>query len=39
VKELHSYELPEILALPVADGEANALAWIGTSVRHGRDNP
>lgn len=39
VKELHSYELPEILAIPVADGEANALAWIGSSVRHGRDNP
>ncbi len=39
VKELHSYELPEILSLPVADGEANALAWIGTSVKHGRDNP
>lgn len=39
VKELHSYELPEILALPVSDGEPNALAWIGNSVRHGRDNP
>jgi len=39
VKELHSYELPEILALPVSDGEASALAWIGSSVRHGRDNP
>jgi periplasmic divalent cation tolerance protein len=39
VKELHSYELPEILALPVSDGEPNALAWIGSSVRHGRDNP
>ena len=37
VKELHSYELPEILALPVQDGEPNALAWIGNSVRHGRD--
>jgi periplasmic divalent cation tolerance protein len=39
IKELHSYELPEILALPVSDGEPNALAWIGSSVRHGRDNP
>ena len=39
VKELHSYELPEILALPVSDGEPNALAWIGSSVKHGRDNP
>jgi periplasmic divalent cation tolerance protein len=39
IKELHSYELPEILALPVSDGEPNALAWIGSSVRHGRDTP
>src|SRR5262245_4791296 len=39
VKELPSYELPEILALPVSGVEPNALAWIGSSVRHGRDNP
>ena len=39
IKELHSYELPEVLALPVSDGEESALAWIGSSVRHGRDNP
>jgi periplasmic divalent cation tolerance protein len=39
VKELHSYELPEILALRVADGDPSALAWIGASVRHGRDTP
>jgi len=39
VKELHSYELPEILAVSVGDGEAKALAWIGASVRQTRDNP
>ena len=39
IKELHSYELPEVLALPVSDGEESALAWIRSSVRHGRDNP
>lgn len=38
VKELHSYELPEILAVAVADGEPNVLAWIGGSVKPGRDN-
>jgi periplasmic divalent cation tolerance protein len=37
VKELHSYELPEILALPVAQGEPSVLSWIGASVRPGRD--
>jgi periplasmic divalent cation tolerance protein len=39
VKELHSYELPEILAVSVADGEASALDWIGASVRQTRDTP
>ncbi len=38
VKELHSYELPEILALPVTGGDRNALAWIGASVKGGREN-
>lgn len=38
VKELHSYELPEILAVTVADGEPNVLAWIAGSVKPGRDN-
>jgi periplasmic divalent cation tolerance protein len=39
VKELHSYELPEILAMVVADGEPNVLAWIASSVKSGRDHP
>jgi periplasmic divalent cation tolerance protein len=38
VKELHSYELPEILAVSVDDGEASALAWIASSVKRARDN-
>lgn len=38
IKELHSYELPEILALPVCGGEDNVLRWIDESVRGGRDN-
>ena len=37
IKELHSYELPEILALPVSDGDENALSWIGSSVKVGRE--
>ncbi|HEV8119915.1 MAG TPA: divalent cation tolerance protein CutA [Candidatus Polarisedimenticolia bacterium] len=37
MKELHSYELPEILALPVIQGEPQVLSWIGASVRPGRD--
>ncbi len=32
IKELHSYELPEILAFPAARGDAGFLRWIETSV-------
>jgi len=32
IRELHSYELPEILAFDVAQGDAGFLAWIAASV-------
>ena len=38
VKELHSYELPEVIAVSVDEGDPNALAWIAGSVKSGRDN-
>ena len=38
VKELHSYELPEILAVSVDDGDKNALSWIASVVKGGREN-
>jgi len=28
VKKLHSYKVPEIILLPIADGSADYLAWI-----------
>ncbi|MDH3370639.1 MAG: divalent-cation tolerance protein CutA, partial [Gammaproteobacteria bacterium] len=28
ILELHPYELPEIIAVPVADGHPDYLAWI-----------
>jgi periplasmic divalent cation tolerance protein len=28
VKRLHSYKVPEIILLPIADGSADYLAWI-----------
>jgi periplasmic divalent cation tolerance protein len=31
----HSYELPELLALPVADGSSEYLAWIDGELAHG----
>lgn len=38
VKELHSYELPEILSVAVSDGDRNALNWIASVVKGGREN-
>ena len=38
IKELHSYELPEILALPVTEGDENVLRWICDTVKGGREN-
>jgi periplasmic divalent cation tolerance protein len=35
VKRLHSYDVPEIIALPIVKGSAKYLAWISESVRDG----
>ncbi|MDH3253539.1 MAG: divalent-cation tolerance protein CutA [Acidobacteriota bacterium] len=32
IRELHSYELPEILSFKVSDGEPGFLRWIGECV-------
>ena len=32
VVELHPYDLPEVVALPVQGGHAPYLAWVGASV-------
>ncbi|HXN97678.1 MAG TPA: divalent-cation tolerance protein CutA [Candidatus Acidoferrales bacterium] len=33
VKRLHSYDVPEIIALPISRGTANYLTWISDSVK------
>jgi periplasmic divalent cation tolerance protein len=33
VSRLHSYEIPELLVLPVADGSEAYLAWLEESLR------
>jgi len=33
VKSMHSYEVPEIIALPVIDGEKKYLRWLDDSIR------
>jgi periplasmic divalent cation tolerance protein len=32
IKQLHSYEVPEVLALPVASGSAAYLAWMADAT-------
>jgi periplasmic divalent cation tolerance protein len=32
IRRLHSYQVPEIIALPVAQGSRNYLAWMSASV-------
>jgi periplasmic divalent cation tolerance protein len=32
IRELHPYELPEIVALPITDGDPAYLRWIEESV-------
>ena len=33
VKSLHTYEVPEIIALPISSGEKKYLRWIDDSLR------
>ena len=36
LEQLHSYEVPEAIALPLVDGAANYLNWIEESLRDER---
>jgi len=33
VKELHSYDVPEIIAVPIVGGNQDYLEWIGNAVK------
>ena len=32
IEAAHSYEMPEVIALPIVDGSANYLRWLGSSL-------
>jgi periplasmic divalent cation tolerance protein len=38
VERLHSYDVPEIIALPILEGSRGYLDWISESVRRARGN-
>jgi periplasmic divalent cation tolerance protein len=33
IRELHSYDIPEVIALPIDDGSAPYLQWLGSSIK------
>ncbi len=33
VEELHSYDVPEIIAIPIIDGSSNYLSWINEETK------
>jgi periplasmic divalent cation tolerance protein len=33
VQKLHSYSVPEVIALPIVDGSANYMNWLGESLK------
>jgi periplasmic divalent cation tolerance protein len=39
LKELHPYELPELVALPVTGGNERYLDWVRSGVRGAAPNP
>jgi len=39
IRELHSYDLPEMIALPLSAGSADYLSWVGQSVGPASENP
>ena len=36
VKVLHSYDTPEVIAVPVIEGSGDYLAWVNASVKKSR---
>ena len=32
IRELHSYEVPEVLALPIVGGDEDYLSWLGEAL-------
>ena len=35
IKQMHSYEIPEIIAVPITKGEQTYLEWLSGSLRKG----
>jgi len=33
IRQLHSYQVPEIIAVPITDGDRNYLAWLAEALK------
>ncbi|MEL6937204.1 MAG: divalent cation tolerance protein CutA, partial [Cyanobacteria bacterium J06607_17] len=33
VRSLHSYDVPELIAVPIENGSADYLSWMGSQIR------
>ena len=33
IRELHTYDVPEVLALPIQNGDADYLAWVAENLK------
>ncbi len=38
IREIHPYEIPEIIALPVEEGLEDYLKWMSTTLRRGKED-
>ncbi len=38
IREIHPYEIPEIIALPVEEGLEDYLKWMSTTLREGEED-
>jgi periplasmic divalent cation tolerance protein len=38
LEKAHSYEVPEVLALPIVEGDGNYLNWITANLQAGSEN-
>jgi len=38
IKQMHSYEVPEIIGVPITKGEQSYLEWLNDSLRKGEDH-
>jgi periplasmic divalent cation tolerance protein len=39
IRELHTYDVPEFVAMPITEGDPDYLAWLGTELAGSSEGP